>query len=671
MKVKNEQNTSYLVLAIGLLSIISVFISTFRRAYAFYVAYNVTNITVIGTEPYALLDVGNNVSKNMDRLMNGCGSNPMPIHISWNENLSSCDGAGNEVCTTISSVDSPYPVYFGYYEGSSCDEYYIHSPVNMIYLNPDSSNLFSFESIFHRGAEIGQDYTTKIRGNNIVSYTLPFNTSLVTNFSHAFANVGKAPLDIGNWNTSNVTNMSYMFQSTTFSIQDGIVSVDPGNCTYEVNGLYGMANLNNWDTSNVTDMSGMFTMSTFGNYTYNIPSSMTDEWVIICGGEPVINIGYPLNLSNWNTVNVTNMSHLFAVNTYSAPDTFAISDSWNTSNVTDMSYMFYGMPVNTNNIKNINTTKVTNMAYMFASTTLKSNSTTYKSNLSELKFDTGNVTNMKSMFQGVNVNFMTGSSFAEFANIGYNTNVWNTSKVTDMSQMFWQANLANINASRFNTARVNNMGNMFKDARKLTILNINGWDTKNVLYMDYMFSNTNISILNVYNFNTSKVTTMNGMFYKANKVSELNLGNWNVQSVTNFINMFNGMTVLSSLSTYSWNIRSTTTTAQMYQGLSNLNYLNMGNSNLTGVTNMYRMFYGTSNLATFDFSANLASVSNVTGMFTNSFASQAQLKSPTYIANNITINLEKTFYYIISPNMSIVSTLDYYSPKSTWYTRTS
>jgi hypothetical protein len=84
-------------------------------------------------------------------------------------------------------------------------------------------------------------------------------------------------------------------------------------------------------------------------------------------------VNFDQSIDNWNMLNVTNMSYMFATQEIlSAPKiyfpTFNQSISnWNTSNVTNMSYMFSGNEnfKNGNNALTLNAKKVTNMSYMF------------------------------------------------------------------------------------------------------------------------------------------------------------------------------------------------------------------------------------------------------------------------------------------------------------------
>ena len=70
-----------------------------------------------------------------------------------------------------------------------------------------------------------------------------WDTSNVTDMSGMFGEATGFNQDIGDWDTSNVTNMSHMFARATSFNQD----------------------IGDWDTSKVTDMSGMFNSATSFN----------------------------------------------------------------------------------------------------------------------------------------------------------------------------------------------------------------------------------------------------------------------------------------------------------------------------------------------------------------------------------------------------------------------
>ena len=136
-----------------------------------------------------------------------------------------------------------------------------------------------------------------------------------------------------------------------------------------------------------------------------------------------------LDLSNFNTSKVTNMSSMFS--SCSSLTSLDVSN-WNTSNVTDMNYMFYYCNSLTSlDLSNFNTSKVTNMSYMF-STCMALTS------LDVSNFDTSKVTDMNYMFR--NCSALTSLDLSNF----------NTSKVTSMSNMFYNCNKAYVDITIMN-----------------------------------------------------------------------------------------------------------------------------------------------------------------------------------------------------------------------------
>jgi len=142
-------------------------------------------------------------------------------------------------------------------------------------------------------------------------------------------------IDFENWDTSNVTSMKGMFSYCRLCDNiKGISTLNTSNVndmSYMFENCYNIPDISNWITSNVKDMSYMFSGCK------NIP-----------------------DISKWNTSNVKSMNHMFE----DCRDIHSFSLFWNTSNVEDMSYMFAGC----NNIPDIskwNTSNVKNMKGLF------------------------------------------------------------------------------------------------------------------------------------------------------------------------------------------------------------------------------------------------------------------------------------------------------------------
>ena len=63
-----------------------------------------------------------------------------------------------------------------------------------------------------------------------------------------------------------------------------------------------------------------------------------------------------------------------------------------------------------------------------------------------------------------------------------------------------------------------------------------------------MFSGcSSLERLNLYNFNTDEVLTMNSMFYSCESLEELNINNFRTKKVTDLTDMFKGCDSLIGL----------------------------------------------------------------------------------------------------------------------------
>ena len=86
--------------------------------------------------------------------------------------------------------------------------------------------------------------------------------------------------------------------------------------------------------------------------------------------------------------------------------------------------------------------------------------------------------------------------------------------VDNMNYMFGHCtDLTSIDLSNFDTSKVTNMWGMFNGCRRLTALEVSGFDTSNVLNMGFMFDSCySLTTLDLSNINTSKVSNMAWMF---------------------------------------------------------------------------------------------------------------------------------------------------------------
>ena len=181
--------------------------------------------------------------------------------------------------------------------------------------------------------------------------------------------------------------------------------------------------------------------------------------------------------------------------------------NFNTENVTYMNSMFYNCKsLKEINLSNLNTENVTYMGSMFYNCkSLK------ELNLSNL--NTENVTYMNSMFYNC-------ESLKEL-----NLSNFKTENVTSMESMFYNCELLKeLNLSNFKTENVTSMESMFYNCKSLKEINLSNFKTENVTYMNSMFYNCELlKELNLCNFKTENATNMESMFYNCKSLKEINL----------------------------------------------------------------------------------------------------------------------------------------------------
>ena len=417
---------------------------------------------------------------------------------------------------------------------------------------------------------------------NFNTYIGDWDTSNVTNmFAMFFTTTGTKGLfnqNRGNWDTSKVTTMAQMFENQYYFNQDiGTKLVT------KTNGSSYIA----WDTLNVTNISRMFSLASLSG---------------------VFNNGGSSSIGNWNTSKMTTIRTAFQaqpnfnqdVSTKVVTVGSKTYIAWDTSNVNDMAFTFIAGVGNTGkfnqNIGNWNTSKVTAMQSMINNQPYFNQDISTKivtvSGSSYIAWNTSNVTNMSSMFGLGNINGVASSFNGNITN-------WDTSKVTNMFGIF--ANQKNFNQD-VGTKVVTVSGSSYI-----------AWNTSNVTNMSLMFTNNvidgkfnNGDSSSIGNWNTSKVTTMNQLFTgqpyfnqdvgtKVVTISGLTYSAWSVSAVTLMDFMFytydpittgrlagsfnnSGSTLINN-----WDTRKVTSMQDMFDYQKGFNQ-SINNWNISGVT---------------------------------------------------------------------------------------
>ena len=210
-----------------------------------------------------------------------------------------------------------------------------------------------------------------------------------------------------------------------------------------------------------------------------------------------------------------------AVNLYLTDKAQAITrygyiDKWNTSNVTNMKGLFA-------NTDYYNSLKGTVKGYYLKGVRQ------FNEDISG--WDTTKVTDLSSMFYG---NFSSGL-FAKSFNQPLKS--WNVSKVTDMHYMFKNVALFNQPLDNWNVSEVNNMYYMFYNVINFN-QSLNSWNVSKVTGMRWMFNNAENFNQPLKNWNISKVNNMSYMLSGAINFNQ-DLSTWTTNSkADNNINSF-------------------------------------------------------------------------------------------------------------------------------------
>ena len=185
------------------------------------------------------------------------------------------------------------------------------------------------------------------------------------------------------------------------------------------------------------------------------------------------------------------------------------------------------------------------------------------------------------------------------------------------SMFYWMSNLTSLDLSNFDTSKVTNMQGMFEHMSNLTTLNLSNFNTSKVTDMNSMFHDMfKLTSLDLSNFDTSKVTDMGAMFYEMRNLTTINLSNFDTSRVTNMGNMFSYMTGITTLDLSNFDTSQVTNMYGMFSFMYILTILNLSSFDTSQVTNMYGMFSSTSNLTTLNLSGfNTSNVTNMGYMF--------------------------------------------------------
>ena len=188
-----------------------------------------------------------------------------------------------------------------------------------------------------------------------------------------------------------------------------------------------------------------------------------------------------------------------------------------------------------------------------------------------------------------NIQNFRASSFNFTQENNYVQLIWNYS-IIFCDHMFRQcSNITEIDLSEFDSSKVESMKGMFEGCSSLTSLNLSKLNTSNVENMYYMFRNcSSLTSIDLSNLDTSKVRDMGDLFNNCFSLTSLDLSYFDTSSVEFMDYMFSGCSNLTSLNLSNFDTSYVFYMNNMFYGCINLEYINLNILNeLENYENMF------------------------------------------------------------------------------------
>lgn len=435
-------------------------------------------------------------------------------------------------------------------------------------------------------------------------YSLPnidlthFNTDKVTEMDQMFyACWSLTTLDLSEFNTSSVATMYQMFMSCN-SLQTVYVNCNftTENCKDNDNQMFAQcAKLAGATECDGTSDIGTNRANYVDGYLTDIAyARWSDDGKTLTfysnhdrqsGDFGVLHSGYPSWLEDENE-RYTTATHV------------VFDESFSNARPTSCGYWFTSFQSleGIEGIEHLNTSETTSMEGMFYGCVVKNNMNLSAHNTSKVK-------NMSNMFYNAQIPSVSLSGL-------------DCSEVTDMEAMFMNASISQIDLTGLRTSKLTSMGSMFEGCQIKDNLDLSGFNTEKVTSMSSLFKNCTATNICLASFKTSNVTDMSSMFEGCSKLTSLDLTTFNTENVQNNCSMFKDCSSLTSLTLGNFSVGFSTDLSAMFQGCSALTSVDLSKFNTANVIDMQYMFDGCKSLASLDVSMfDTGNVLNMCNMF--------------------------------------------------------
>jgi len=432
----------------------------------------------------------------------------------------------------------------------------------------NTSNVTNFDGMFNFDLSFNQDVSS-------------WNTSRAQVMSSMFYgaysfNNGGVPLATtpGGWNTSNVTNFSFMFGYALAFSQD----------------------ISSWNFSSANTLAGFISSTLFTEQDYNNLLTSLGSQASTSGLQHYVDFGVDVQYSESAQAAKLSLLDLSWNITDGGvdPATLVGTSASMTLNYTiPASGDSVSLPLNSDDVM-ATVTCGAGGVFSWPGFTCTYPATSSPTNVTEVVSDPattgigfGNGTSTSSGIQDlVSVSAWSGN-WTSFATAFYGASNLQTvptslpSSVTDLTGMFFGATTFNQDISAWDTSNVTSMSNMFNSATSFN-QDISAWDTVKVTDMSGMFfgatafNNAGADLAPVNgSWNTSKVSNMSYMFAGDTSFDQ-NVSLWTTSSVSTMAGMFQGATSFNQdLSSWNFSMVQDMSSMLVQSGISEANYDNL------------------------------------------------------------------------------------------------
>ena len=154
---------------------------------------------------------------------------------------------------------------------------------------------------------------------------------------------------------------------------------------------------------------------------------------------------------------------------------------------------------------------------------------------------------------------------------------------------------------------------LFQGCSDITEIDLSNFDSSEITSMFRMFNGCKSLIsLNLSNLNTSKVRIMGSMFSSCESIESLDLSEFDTSNVIYMYTMFNNCNKLKSLNLSNFKTENVSHMHFMFSNCLSLNYLEISNFNMINVENIENILYNCKNLVYINLKSAKISINSVT-----------------------------------------------------------